>query len=297
MDILEIIKDVLDGIVDILSGIQTGIENINYLFNQGGIWFEISTAVWNGAINLIRAIMGYTPQEFSDTAWNYTVNTVYSFNLSVGALLLNLMYMTGLLRSCTNLKENLTLEIVLDGLIKIVLANFLMLNGLPLMQSIFRISALMSNGFLSMGSLTFTPFDKDLGAALFMNLFGLIYFLVSLVCSGMVFLSVYGRYMHLYALIGIAPLAWSTIPGGYGISNSASAWIRTFLAKTFEIAIVSIFIGIAGHLCESINFGQLLGAASLFDGAVQILQNMAVMVILAAAVMGSEPFLRKAMAL
>ena len=282
---------------ELLEGLMDVIEDIMYALFGGGIWYESSIYVWNLAIDLISTLMGYTPEEFSAPAWEYIINTVYSFNLSIGAVMLNLWYMAGLIRHCSNLKENLTLEIVLDGLIKIMLSNFLLLNGLPLMKSVFKISALMSQGFLSVESLTFRTFQMDMSSVMFMHSLGVLYFIVSLVCAGLVFFSVYGRYMHLYALVGIAPIAWSTIPGGHGISNSASAWLRTFLSKTFETVVISIFIGIAGKLCESINFGQMDGVGQLFNGWIQLLQNMAVMIILAAGVKGSEQFLKRAMAL
>lgn len=282
---------------ELLEGIVEVIEDIMYTLFGGGIWYESSIIVWNLVISLISSLMGYTPEDFSPEAWSYTVNTVYSFMLSIGALMLNLMYMAGLIRHCTNLKDNLTLEIVLDGLIKIMLSNFLMLNGLPLMKSVFRISAYMSKGFLSTDSLTFRSLDMDISSVMFMHSLGILYFIVSIVCAGLIFVSVYGRYLHLYALVGIAPIAWATIPGGHGISNSASAWLRTFLAKTFESVIISIFIGIAGKLCENIDFGKIETEWFIGNGMIQLIQNMAVMILLAAAVKGCEQFLRRAMAL
>ena len=121
----------------------------------------------------------------------------------------------------------------------------------------------------------------------------MLFFIVCLVCSGIIFFTVYARYLQLYMIVAVGPIAWATIPGGHGVSNTASAWIRTFLAKCFEIVIIALAISIGGAMCKSISFGDLTGIGELVDGAIQALQSMATMIIMTGAVKGADIFMHR----
>lgn len=260
-------------------------------------FYEIGNAVWNFMLGMVGTTASMTPQHFSSYTWMYVTNVVQSWTLAIGATLLNIMFMVGIIRKTVNLKDNFTMETIVESLIKVIMGNFLLLNGNQLMQLLFSMAAGMAEGFLVDMPLSFEQLDTDLGSEIFYLIFGIIYMLVALVCSCMIFLTVYNRYLYLYMLVAVGPIAWSTIPGGTGISSTASSWIRTFFAKCFEIAVIAIAITIAAAMCRSINFGDLDGLGELVDGAAQALQNMATMVILTGAVKGADTFMHRAFGL
>lgn len=93
-----------------------------------------------------------------------------------------------------------------------------------------------------------------------MTLFGIFYFLVCAVCGGMIFISVYGRFLHLYVMAACAPLA-------------------LFLA--------------VGMKLQSIDWLELDGVGGWFDGMTQCLQNMVTMILMAASVKSADSFMRR----
>lgn len=142
----------------------------------------------------------------------------------------------------------------------------------------------------------FVQSDMDGGAIFFYAVFGIIYFAVCLVSSVTIFLTVYGRYLQLYLLVLSAPIALSTIPGGPGISQTAGAWFKTLLAKSFSIVLIALAIIIASKMCAAIDFGQLAGIEAA-DGFIQALQNIFNMLLLTASVKGVDEFMRRTFAL
>ncbi|MGN1155734.1 MAG: hypothetical protein ACI4TK_06120 [Agathobacter sp.] len=279
-ELIEFFEDIIDDIFDAF-----------FDFLGGGLSYGFGTGLWNLMISLITATIGTTPEEFSSEAWNYVTTVVYDSCLSLAASMLNIMYLIGLMRQAVKLRENYTAEMLVDALIKVIIANFGLLNGLTLMRQFFGIASTLATVFLgNRGGLYFEQSVHDLSSTLFYFLFGIIYLIVSLVCSAMIFLAVYSRYMMLYFLVGVAPFAWITLPGGSGVSNTFFSWLKTFIAKSLEVVGIAILIGIGSALCKKIDFGTASGIAR---GAMQAIQNMATMILLAASIKGLDITMRR----
>lgn len=260
-------------------------------------FYYAGVAIWNGMLSLITSVSVNTPETFSEGAWTYVTDTLYPWALSIGAMMLNIFFMIGIIRQTTNLKQNFTLEIFIDCCIKVVFGNLLMLSGIELMKSFFSMASGTCSSLMIETPSIAVQEDNDLGSVLFYMIFGIIFLIVCLVCSVMVFLTVYGRYLQLYMLVVSGPIAWGTLPGGQGISQTAFAWLRTFLSKTFEVVMILIAILIAGKMSSAIDFGTLSGIGGIFDGAIQALQNMCTMVLLTASVKGMDGFMKRVFAL
>lgn len=256
-------------------------------------FYTAGVAIWNGMLGLIGMVSVNTPETFSEGTWTYTTDTLYPWALSIGAMMLNVFYLIGIIRQTTNLKQNFTLEIFVECCIKVVFANVLMLSGMEIMKAFFSMSSGICSSLLLETPTIAAQEDTDIGSVLFYMIFGFLFLIVCMVCSVMVFLVVYGRFMQLYLLVVSAPIAWGTIPGGPGISQTASAWFRTFLEKTFEVVMIMIALLLAGKMCSSIDFGSISGIGGIFDGAIQALQNICTMVLLTAAVKGMEGFMHR----
>lgn len=260
--------------------------------------YTVGTAIWNFALVLIGMTAAETPQSFSILTWRYVIYNLWPITAGIGAVLLNLSFFIGYMRQASNLKQDYTAEIFVESAIKVVAGNYLLLNGQTLIKLFFTIASSLAGSILTGTTITFTQNSSDTSSTVFYILFGGIYIMVCLVCAGMVFLTMYGRYLQLYLLAATAPIAFGTLPGGPGMSQTAFAWIRTFLAKVFEIVLIVIVIVIASKMCNAIDFNSLNEMISdSLDGAVQALQNMATMVLLAATVKGMDVFMRRSLAL
>lgn len=253
--------------------------------------------VWDTMMRLIGATATTTPQAFSTGAWNFLINTALDFTMFVGGSLLNAFYMVGIVRQSTNLKENFTLEIFVENVIKMLLANLLILHGIDLINILFDLSNVATGLFLIDNTPSINTGQWDLGTLFTDWLFGIVFFIVSIVCSWQILFTVYQRYITLYILITLYPIALSTIPGGHGVSSTASAWVRTFLGKTFEIVVIALALSFASYLCRGIDFGMASDGSlgSLFDGVLQTLQSIATMIIVAGSVKGVDALMNKAL--
>lgn len=264
----------------------------------GNALYTIGVNIWNWAMTMCGVVATTTPDAFSSVAWAYTTNVVLDFTIAIGGTLLNVFFMVGIIRQSTNLKENFTLEIFVDNVIKVLLSNMLILNGLDLIKMLFRLSAISSGAFLIDNMPNIELLNQDIGSFLFNFIFGFVFLAVSIVCAFTIFLTLYNRYLQLYLLVATYPLAMSTLPGGHGVYNTASSWLKTFLGKTFEIVIIAMAVSIGSAMASSIDFGSVTaGVGAAFDGAIHVIQSMATMIIMTGAVKGVDEFMRRAFGL
>lgn len=203
-------------------------------------FYYIGMAVWKIMLILIGVTAGETPQAFSEGTWNYITQSLYPLFLAIGSTLLNVFFLIGYLRSVSNLRDGMTLEMFIELCIKVALGNLVIQSIIPIMEQIFDLAGGISKLLIAGTDNPFVQSDMDGGAIFFYAVFGIIYFAVCLVSSVTIFLTVYGRYLQLYLLVLSAPIALSTIPGGPGISQTAGAWFKTLLAKSFSIVLIII---------------------------------------------------------
>ena len=186
-----------------------------------------------------------------------------------------------------------------EAMIKVVVANVLYLNILNIMTTIFSISSAMAKEVFTIDAPDLKVEDMDIGSALFYQLFGLLFILAAIVCSFLMLWTVYSRYIKLYLLMILAPFAMSALVGGQEIERSFYAWMRTFLLNAFEIVVIALTMVISFKLIGagiSLFDGKNI-ATSMVDGFWDALNSLFTMILVTAAVKGSNAFLSKAMGL
>lgn len=261
-------------------------EDIRYLF-------DFTALLWKVVMELVGIIAGTTPEQFSTVTWNYVVNDVMKWTLTIGGSLFTTFYLINILRQTTNFKQGITLERFIEITISVIFSNYAMLKGTALISQMFKIAAIWSNSMMFSDGLEIIQADLDVGKTLVMMFFSLPYFIIGLVSSLTILYVVYRRYLELYVIVGIGPIAWSTIPGGHGISSTFFAWLKGFLAKCFEIVIIVLLITVASKMCTAINLFQATSASNIFSGGIQMIHNMLTMILLAGSVGGAEMFIRR----
>lgn len=259
--------------------------------------FALGHTIWNAVMQLICGVITTTPQGFSAAAWNQTV-TLYQWLQGIALTMMNIFFMVGFFRQASNIKENLTWEILIELGVKAIAANTLMLSGLSLIQEFFAVASDLSGAILTSAPVSFAPEELDAGLWLFFVIFGLIYVIVAIVCSFMVLFAVYGRYLKLYTMTVIAPVALATLPGGRGIEHTAHAWIRYFLSNVFEIVVIAIVLSLSGKMIAAIDLGQMDSTlGSWIDGFGQALQSLFTMILMTGAVKGAGDVMRRGLGL
>lgn len=271
-----------------------------WLFNYlSGFSIQIATGIWNTSMKLIAGMVSSTPQDFSRGTWVFVRDTLYPWSIGIGLSILNLFFIIGFLKAVSNLHQNITLEMVMETLVKIVVANVLFLNILNIMTIIFKMASAMAKEVFLLKVPELKVDDMDLGSALFYALFGFLFVLVAIVCSFLMIWTVYSRYIKLYVLVVLAPFAMGTIVGGQESERTFYAWIRTFLLNTFEIVVIALTMVISFKLIGagvSLFDGKNI-VTSVVDGFWDVLNSLFTMILVTAAVKGANTFLAKAMGL
>lgn len=255
--------------------------------------FDLGSGLWNSVMQLVGIVAGTTPQEFSSHAWNFVVNDLMNWTLTIGGSMFTTFYLVNLLRQTANFSQGITMERFIEISISVIFCNYAMLHGTSLMSQLFKIAATWSSSLMYTDGLSILQADWDLGKVVAMLFLSLLYFIVVLVSSLTILYVVYRRYLELYAMVGIGPIAWSTIPGGHGISNTFYAWLKGFLAKCFEIVIIVIFITIASKICYSVNLFGATDFNNAFSGGVQYMNNILTVALVAGSAAGAEAFIRR----
>lgn len=254
-------------------------------------FFTAGTALWRFMLALIGVTAGQTPESFSSGTWSYVTSDLYPMFLAIGSTLLNLFFYIGYVRQASNLRQEMTLEIFVEMCIKVCLGNLLIQSSVLITKAMYASSGNMATLILRGTDRPFQQDDIDGGAVFFYLVMGIVFFAVCIVCSFTVFLVCYGRFLQLYMLVLAAPPALSTIAGGGGVSQTAVAWFKTLISKSFSIVFIALAITISSRLCNSIDYATA-GLESI-NGASQMLQNMCTMVLMTASVKGTDIFMRR----
>ena len=138
--------------------------------------------------------------------------------------------------------------------------------------------------------------DSDIGAHLFWWLFGFGYFIVAIVCGIIVVLTLYGRYLKLYMLTVFFPFATAAVVAGRGIDATGYAWLRTFLANTFEIVVIALAMSISGILTKGISLIEM-PSVSFFDGFGQAFASLLSIILMTGSIKGAPAFFKQSFAL
>lgn len=257
-------------------------------------FYGLANAIWNVLMSACTGLLTTTPQTFSNATWEYVRTELYPWALAIGIMSMNLFIMMGFFRAVSDLKQNITLELMIEVMIKIVILNVLLTNGIRIIAQIFRMASAMAGTAVLTEAPAFFTEDVDIGSQLFIWMFGFGYFLVALVCGFLILLTLYGRYIKLYLLVVCFPLAMPTITGGRGVENTAYAWLRSFLLNTFEIVIIALVMGIAGRIISGITiFTAENVVLKEFDGFAQALNSMLYMILMTVSVKGASAFMSK----
>lgn len=274
---------------------------INAFYNTAaaGILAAI-VKMWNSVVKLAYGLLSVTPQQFQDGSPWAIIESIYPYFIAIGSSLVALFFIIGFCTESVNLKDEMRMENVIKMLIKLVLAEGLITNGLSLMKQIFKIAASMT-GLVKNGYPVMTAHEEWVetlmdGNGMLNFLLLILVLIVGYVAGGILLYMIYSRFFKLFMIIPLAPLALSTVAGSGGITHTASSWIRSFLAYSLEIVVIALALSLSGSFLNSA--GSIFPTESGTLGAVLAVGNVAfTMLITAGTVKGAENVIRKALGL
>ena len=113
-------------------------------------FFTLAKWVWDWIIGLCTGVVTTSPQDFSHQTWSFVENTLYPWTVGIGASLLSLFFIIGFLKAAMNLKENLTMELCVEALMRLVVVNVVMQAGIYVIRTMFTMAAKLGGAVLSL---------------------------------------------------------------------------------------------------------------------------------------------------
>ena len=204
----------------------------------------------------------------------------------------------GFLKEIADFRKNITLELLVNYGVKLVIAEFLLANALPLIQTFFRMASNLAFQISVETSITTVlPEETNIGEFLTYILWGLVYLIVALVSGFIIFFTLYKRFINLYLLVLFCPIALASVAGDRGINKTATAWVKSFLTAAFEIVVISLAMAISGWMIQGgLSVLQYM-EGTLAEWTLSVLEGLMTMTITATTVKSAEGLLRKSFGL
>ncbi|MBC5685334.1 hypothetical protein H8R94_01670 [Roseburia sp. NSJ-9] len=266
------------------------------LGNSIDIAWSGGSATWNILMTVIQSIITMTPQEIFPDAWQVTTEIILPWFIGAGAACINMIFMIGFMKQTTNFRENLTLEVFVEGGIRIIIANTLLIYSQTIMEDFINLATMATKFVMGTEPLKIVNPTLDVGTVLFYFVLGIIYFIASAVCAGNNLLTVLKRVAYILFCIIAVPVAAVTFVGDREMANTGRAAIKTFFTYCFQIVVIAFWLRIGTLMASGIS-GLIISQTNdsgLFDGFYQALNNMICMIFMTSLIKNSDELLRKA---
>ena len=210
---------------------------------------ENALNTWNDKLAEIWKLVTQTPETFKGgSIWKVIVN-INSAMQGIGLALLVLFFLVGVVKTCSSFDEVKKPEKAFKLFIRFALAKIVVVYGMDLMLSIFKISqGIISTIMKTAGinSATKSTLPKAIAKAVESCGFfesiplwavTLIGGLVIIGLSFIMIMTVYGRFFKLYLYTAIAPIPLSTF-AGEPTQNVGRSFLKSYSAVCLEGAII-----------------------------------------------------------
>ena len=213
---------------------------------------ENALNTWNDKLAEIWKLVTQTPETFKGgSIWKVIVN-INSAMQGIGLALLVLFFLVGVVKTCSSFDEVKKPEKAFKLFIRFALAKIVVVYGMDLMLSIFKISQgiistiMKTAGITGINSAAKSTLPKAIAKAVESCGFfesiplwavTLIGGLVIIVLSFIMIMTVYGRFFKLYLYTAIAPIPLSTF-AGEPTQNVGRSFLKSYSAVCLEGAII-----------------------------------------------------------
>ena len=210
---------------------------------------ENALNTWNDKLAEIWKLVTQTPETFKGgSIWKVIVN-INSAMQGIGLALLVLFFLVGVVKTCSSFDEVKKPEKAFKLFIRFALAKIVVVYGMDLMLSIFKISqgiisTIMKTAGINSAAKSTLPkaIAKAVESCGFFESIPLwavtlIGGLVIMVLSFIMIMTVYGRFFKLYLYTAIAPIPLSTF-AGEPTQSVGRSFLKSYSAVCLEGAII-----------------------------------------------------------
>ena len=210
---------------------------------------ENALNTWNDKLAEIWKLVTQTPETFKGgSIWKVIVN-INSAMQGIGLALLVLFFLVGVVKTCSSFDEVKKPEKAFKLFIRFALAKIVVVYGMDLMLSIFKISqgiisTIMKTAGINSAAKSTLPkaIAKAVESCGFFESIPLwavtlIGGLVIIVLSFIMIMTVYGRFFKLYLYTAIAPIPLSTF-AGEPTQNVGRSFLKSYSAVCLEGAVI-----------------------------------------------------------
>ena len=211
---------------------------------------EIVFGFWNNQVSLVFAMLGQSPVHFKGGGPWGVIEAVNPIFVAVGSSLVVLFFVIGFCSESVDIREEMRFEVIFRMLIKLVLAEWFVVNGVTIMKAFFATVGNLVNT-LTAGSNTLLAINDtqaviirnlDFGEGLVMLILSVLLSVIILICGFFMVYNVYFRFLKLLVIVPIGSIALATMGGNREVSHTAVTYCKYFLSVCFEAVTMALAI-------------------------------------------------------
>lgn len=277
----------------------------------------MTTSLIDGGLTTYGLLVGHAtdllskdPAAWSAAGWRMIKTTNVAF-VSVGSSLIILFFLIGFCQESLDIKQELRFENALRMFIKLFVAEFFVTQSLTLVQTFFGlVNWLIGAVVPSPASLASTipknvadmladpvKYDIGIGGGALCLIASVIFWVVAIICGGLVAYQAYIRFFKLLLIIPYGSLANSTIAGNHALQQSAVSFWKFALCSILE----AVTMILALKLCTTIMKSGTVNIAEGTVGAIFIMlwmvQSIFILLVMVGTVKGASTITQRALGL
>ena len=211
---------------------------------------EMVFGFWNNQVSLVFAMLGQSPVHFKGGGPWGVIEAVNPVFVAVGSSLVVLFFVIGFCSESVDIREEMRFEVIFRMLIKLVLAEWFVVNGVTIMKAFFATIGNLVNT-LTTGSNTLLVINDaqaeiirnlDFGEGLVMLILSVLLSVIILICGFFMVYNVYFRFLKLLVIVPIGSIALATMGGNREVSHTAVTYCKYFLSVCFEAVTMALAI-------------------------------------------------------
>lgn len=140
-----------------------------------------ANSIWKACMSCVKMMLVTTPMDIGNgDVWSRVISELYPTFFVIGSSLLLIFLSIVFLKEITDFRKSITIELLVTYGIKLIIAEFLLTNAIPLIKLFFRMASQLSYSTISDNSLTIvTPADPQIGEMLTYLAWGLVFMIVT----------------------------------------------------------------------------------------------------------------------
>ena len=205
---------------------------------------------WNEKLAEIWQIITQSPENFKGGGiWDVIVQ-INGALMAIGLALLVLFFVIGFCSESVDVREEMRFEVILRMLIRIGIAQWLVVYNVDIMKAIFT-SVGNLVGLIGGSEATQVTIDpaqadiiKNLGfvESLVFLILAVFLSLIILICGFFLIYNVYFRFLKILVIVPFGSIAYATVAGNRGVSATSVQFTKYFISVVFEAVTMALAI-------------------------------------------------------